>query len=260
MNTRDNLPPPNPPPAETPPEVVHSGVMARIRNYFLTGLVVAGPISITFYLTWWFVTWVDALVRPFVPEAYRPEQYLPYGIPGSGLIVAFVALTLLGFLTANLVGRSLVDLGERLLGRMPVVRAIYRSLKQVFETLFSGTGSSFRKVGLVEFPSPGMWSLVLISQPPSVEIANSLPGREEHISVFLPCAPNPTTGFFFYVPKSKVIDIDMSAEDAATLIMSAGVVQPGSDPQKKIAALAETANAARLANEAAIQPEPAKVD
>ncbi len=154
------------------------------------------------------------------PIAYRPETYLPFGLPGSGLIVAVIALTLLGFLTANLIGRTLVDLGERLLGRMPVVRAIYRGLKQVFETLFSGQGSSFRRVGLVEFPSPGMWSIVLISQSPSVEITNSLPGQEEHISVFLPCAPNPTTGFFFYVPKSKIIEVDMSAEDAATLIMS----------------------------------------
>lgn len=198
-------------------------------------------------------------MRPLVPEAYRPEQYLPYGIPGSGLIVAFVALTLLGFLTANLIGRSLVDLGENLLGRMPVVRAIYRGLKQVFETLFSGSGSSFRKVGLVEFPSPGMWSIVLISQPPSTEVAKSLPGQEEHISVFLPCAPNPTTGFFFYVPKSKIIDIDMSAEDAATLIMSAGVVQPGSDLQKKIAALAQMATAAGIAN-APPAKQPAQVD
>ena len=250
--------PPTSPAGDLPPDPPR-GFMARIRNYFLTGLIVAGPIAITFYLTWWFVTWVDALVRPLVPEAYRPEQYLPYGIPGSGLIVAFVALTLLGFLTANLIGRTLVDLGERLLGRMPVVRAIYRGLKQVFETLFSGTGSSFRKVGLVEFPSPGMWSIVLISQPPSVEIKNSLPGQEEYISVFLPCAPNPTTGFFFYVPKTKIIDIDMSAEDAATLIMSAGVVQPGSDPQKKIAALAEMARAAQVAN-AAAPKQPAQVD
>jgi uncharacterized membrane protein len=227
----DDLPPPAPP-ADTPPEV-HSGLMARFRNYFLTGLIVAGPIAITFYLTWWFVTWVDGLVRPFVPIAYRPETYLPFGLPGSGLVVAIIALTLLGFLTANLIGRTLVDLGERLLGRMPVVRAIYRSLKQVFETLFSGNGSSFRRVGLVE---------------------------EEHISVFLPCAPNPTTGFFFYVPKSKIIEVEMSTEDAATLIMSCGVVQPGSDPQKKIAALAGMANAARVANSSTLQPAPAKVE
>src|ERR1700754_1005650 len=251
------------PPIESPSELptdAPRGLMARFRNYFLTGLVVAGPVAITLYLTWWFVTWVDNLVRPFVPTVYRPETYLPFGLPGSGLIVAVVALTMLGFLTANLIGRPLVDLGEKLLGRMPVVRAIYRGLKQVFETLFSGKGSSFRKVGLVEFPSPGMWSIVLISQSPSVNIASQLPGEEEHISVFLPCAPNPTTGFFFYVPKSKIIEVDMSAEDAATLIMSAGVVQPGSDPQKKIDALAGMANAARVANSAALQPVTEKVD
>jgi uncharacterized membrane protein len=254
----DDLPP-KLPPAEVP-QATPRGFTARLRNYFLTGLIVAGPIAITIYLTWWFITWVDGLVRPFVPVSYRPETYLPFGLPGAGLVVAVVALTLLGFFTHNLIGRTLVDLGERLLGRMPVVRAIYRGLKQVFETLFSGQGSSFRRVGLVEFPSPGMWSIVLISQSPSEEIANSLPGQEEHVSVFLPCAPNPTTGFFFYVPKSRIIEVEMSTEDAATLIMSCGVVQPGSDPQKKIAALAGMANAARVANQASLQPVPAKVE
>ena len=258
MTTRNNLPPLTPP-GPVPPEPPR-GLMGRLRTYFLTGLIVAGPIAITFYLTWWFVTWVDGLVRPFVPIDYRPETYLPFGLPGSGLVVAVIALTLLGFLTANLIGRTLVDLGEKLLGRMPVVRAIYRGLKQVFETLFSGSGSSFRKVGLVEFPSPGMWSIVLISQAPSVEVAASLPETGEYISVFLPCAPNPTTGFFFYLPKSKIIEIDMSAEDAATLIMSAGVVQPGADPQKKIAALAEAEQAARAANGVPLAPVAARVD
>ena len=251
--------PENLPPTDTPPEV-HTGLMARFRNYFLTGLIVAGPILITLYLTWWFVTWVDGLVRPFVPIGYRPESYLPFGVPGAGLIVVVVVLTFVGFLAANLIGRTLVDLGERLLGRMPVVRAIYRSLKQVFETLFSGKGSSFRRVGLVEFPSPGMWSIVLISQSPSAEVADRIPGDEEHISVFLPCAPNPTTGFFFYVPKSKILEVEMNAEDAATLIMSCGVVQPGSDQQKKLAALAGMANAARVANSSTLQPEPAKAE
>ena len=249
MTSQDK--PPVLPSGDLPPHPdAPRGFVARIRNYFLTGLIVAGPVAITLYLTWWFVTWVDGIVRPFIPQDYRPETYLPWGIPGSGLVVAFVALTLLGFLTANLIGRSLVDLGERLLGRMPVVRAIYRSLKQVFETLFSGNGSSFRKVGLVEFPSPGMWSIVLISQTPGGDVAAKLPGQQEYISVFLPCAPNPTTGFFFYVPKANVIEIDMSAEDAATLIMSAGVVQPGGDPNKKVIALADMANAARAANAA----------
>jgi uncharacterized membrane protein len=241
--------PQNPSPMD--PEDVKPSFVGRLRNYFLTGLIVVGPVLITFYLTWSFVTWVDDLVRPLVPVAYRPETYLPFKIPGSGLVVAVFALTLLGFLTANLIGRTLVDLGEMVLGKMPIVRAIYRSLKQVFETLFSGSGSSFRKVGLVEFPAPGMWSIVLLSQSPSENIAQSLPGKDEYISVFLPCAPNPTTGFFFYLPRSQVIEIEMNAEQAATLIMSAGVVQPGArvDTKRNVVALSEMAAAARLAQQ-----------
>jgi uncharacterized membrane protein len=228
------------------PPVHQSGVGSRIRNYFLTGLVVAGPVAITVWLTWTFVTWVDDLVRPFIPVAYRPETYLPGKIPGTGLVIAVVALTLLGFLTANLVGRTLVEAGERILDRMPLVRSIYKGLKQVFETLFSQSGSSFRTVGLIEFPAPGMWSLVFLSQPPSHEITSVLPSQDEHVSVFMPCTPNPTTGFFFYVPRTSVIELDIPVEAAAKLIMSAGLIQPTSgDGPKRLAALAEAAKAAQ---------------
>jgi len=231
----------------------HTGFGGRIRNYFLTGLIVAGPVAITVYLVWAFVTWVDDLVRPFVPVAFRPETYLPWKIPGTGLIVGFVALTLLGFLTANLVGRSLLAYGEMLLERMPIVRPIYKGLKQIFETLFSKSGSSFRKVGLVEFPAPGMWSLVFLSQSPTSDVAEYLPDGE-HVSAFMPCTPNPTTGFFFYVPRKDVIDLDITVEQAMTVIMSAGMIQPISD-QKKLAALAEVARLAR--NGRKPEPEPA---
>jgi uncharacterized membrane protein len=226
--------------------------MSRVRTYFLTGLVVAGPVAVTLWLIWWFVTWVDGLVRPFIPKMYRPETYLPIQIPGLGLIIAFAALTLLGFLTANLIGRKLVDLGEGLLSRMPIVRPIYRTAKQIFQTLFSKSGTTFRKVGLVEFPSPGMWSLVFLTQSPTNEISSRLPALE-HVSAFMPCTPNPTTGFFFYVPRRDVIDLDITVEQAMTLLMSAGIVQPGSDPQAqgKLAALAETARAAQAARRAA---------
>jgi uncharacterized membrane protein len=229
-----------------PPARPTVGFVSRIRNYFLTGLIVAGPVAVTLWLVWWFVTWVDNLVRPFIPVTYRPETYLPIDIPGFGLITAFIALTLLGFLAANLVGRTLVDFGEGLLSRMPIVRPIYRTAKQIFQTLFSNTGSSFRKVGLVEFPAPGMWSLVFLTQTPSLEILSRLPATE-HVSAFMPCTPNPTTGFFFYVPRSDVIDLDISVEEAMQLLISAGVIQPGGDSHGKIAALAETARAAQAA-------------
>src|SRR5437016_2258563 len=193
---------------QSPPELFHQfhqSVIARIRNYFLTGLVLVGPVYITVSLTWWFINWVDDLVRPIIPAAYRPETYVPVKIPGTGLIIAFLALTLLGFLTANIVGRTLVDIGEAVLNRMPVVRPIYKSLKQIFETLFAKTGSSFRRVALVEFPGPGMWSLVFLSNPASADIAARLPDTE-HVAAFMPCTPNPTTGFFFYVPRRDIID------------------------------------------------------
>jgi uncharacterized membrane protein len=231
------------------------GIISRVRNYFLTGLVVAGPVAVTLWLIWWFVTWVDNFVRPLIPMAYRPETYLPVKIPGFGLIIAFIALTLLGFFTANLIGSRLIDLGQSLLSRMPIVRPIYRTTKQIFETLFSSSESSFRRVGLVEFPAPGMWSLVFLTQSPSASIVAHLPDTE-HVSAFLPCTPNPTTGFFFYVPRRDVIDLDITVEQAMTLLISAGIIQPGAAPeaQAKLAALAETARAAQAARNAEWPP------
>lgn len=224
----------------------HTSLAGRIRNYFLTGLVVAGPLLVTAWLTWSFITWVDNLVQPFIPPTYRPETYLPWPIPGTGLVIAFVALTLLGFLTANLVGRTMVGWGESLLSRMPIVRPVYKTMKQIFETLFSKTGSGFRQVALVEFPAPGMWSLVFVSLPPSADLAAKLP-EGEHVSAFMPCTPNPTTGFFFYVLRKDLIVLDISVESAMTLLISAGMVQPGNDAQKNLASLAATARAAQAA-------------
>lgn len=251
-DARGDSPPPQapPPPPEPGPSKSGSHFGARIRNYFLTGLIVAGPVAITLWLTWSFVTWVDGLIRPFIPQQYLPETYLPWRVPGTGLVIAFLGLTMIGFLAANLVGRTLVEMGERLLDRMPLVRSIYKGLKQVFATLFSESGSSFRKVGLIEFPSPGMWSLVFLSQPPSTNVAERLPAAAgDHLSVFMPCTPNPTTGFFFYVPRARVIELDIPVEAAAKLIMSAGLIQPevAGDHQKKLAALAATAQAAQAA-------------
>src|SRR4029079_8342574 len=221
-----------------PQEPAHHGVVARLRNYFLTGLILVGPLYITVSLTWWFINWVDDAMRPFIPAGLRTETYLPFRVPGYGLIIALVALTLLGFLTAGTLLRTFAEIDETLLNRIPIGRPIYKTMKQIFETLFAKSGTSFGKVALAEFPT-GMWSVVFIASPPSAEMAAHLPGSE-YVSCFLPCTPNPTTGFFFYAPRDKVIELDITVEQAMTLIMSAGMAQPNyGDAQKKLTALIE---------------------
>ncbi len=212
---------------------------ARIRNWFLTGLIIAGPLALTAYLVWWFINTVDQWVRPLVPQQFWPDTYLPIKVPGTGVVLAVVFLTLLGFLAANFAGRALLRLGEQILSRMPIVRSIYKSLKQIFETIFSSSGTSFRKVGLVEFPIPGCWSIVFISSPPSEVVSVGLPQGEPHVSVFLSCAPNPTTGFFYYLPAKSVIELPISVEEGFKLIMTCGLIQP--DGQSRLAALAKSA-------------------
>ena len=255
---RSSLQTPNILSSMTPePAHAHASVIARLRNYFLTGLILVGPLYITINLTWWLINWVDDVMRPFIPFYLRTETYLPFRVPGVGLIVAFLGLTLLGFLTANLVGRTLFEFGENLLNRMPIVRPIYKTMKQIFETLFSKSGPGFGKVALAEFPT-GMWSVVFLASTPSVEIASRLPGKD-YVSCFLPCTPNPTTGFFFYAPRSQVIELDITVEQAMTLIMSAGMAQPNGDGQKKLAALIENGRASRPAQVAAPAPPTAPV-
>ncbi|HLJ72804.1 MAG TPA: DUF502 domain-containing protein [Roseiarcus sp.] len=216
---------------------------ARVRTWFFTGLVIFGPVAVTLYIAWWAIDTVDNWVKPLVPARYWPDSYLPVHVPGFGVVIAFIGLTLLGFLTANIAGRTLVRIGELILQRMPFVRGVYKSVKQIFETVFSQGGSHFRRVGLVEFPQ-GCWSLVFISAEPSQVIAGGLPAGD-HLSVFLPCTPNPTTGFYFFVPAEGVIELPMTPEDAAKLIMSAGLIQP--EGQAALAAMAKTAKEARAA-------------
>ena len=148
---------------EAPPEPRHLGW--RLRNYFLTGLVVVGPVTITLYIAWYFINIIDAWVKPYIPRFYNPDTYVPFPIPGVGLIFAIIGLTLIGALAANLLGRSLISAGEMMLGRTPIVRNVYRGLKQIFELVVtaSAPGQEFQKVGLIEFPSKGIWSIVFVT-------------------------------------------------------------------------------------------------
>lgn len=217
------------------------GIGARVRNWFLTGVVVAGPLAVTAYIVWWFINTIDNWVRGLVPMNALPDSYLPFRVPGLGVVLVFLGLTFLGFLAANLAGRSLIRLGESILARMPVIRSIYKSVKQIFETVFSQTGTTFRKVGLIEFPK-GAWSIVFISTPPTESVAEHLARDETYVSVFLPCTPNPTTGFYFYLPAREVMEVAMTPDEALKLIMSCGVIQP--DAPTVLAAQAESSEPA----------------
>jgi uncharacterized membrane protein len=207
-------------------EQTSSHIGARLRGYFLTGLIIVGPVAITIYVVWWFVNLVDGWVKPLIPRAYLPETYLPVNVPGVGLIVGIAALMLIGALTANLFGRTIVSYGEMMLDRMPVVRGVYRLLKQIFTTVFSKTGTSFKRVGLIEFPRKGLHAIVFVSGEPPAEVQSKLGNGEELMTVFMPNAPNPTTGFVMFMPAKDVILLDMSIEDGAKLVVSAGLVAP----------------------------------
>ena len=202
------------------------GFWGRMRNYFLTGVLFAAPLTITVLLTWSFVNWVDSWVTPLVPAKYNPESYVAFPVPGFGLVVALIALTLLGFLTANIFGRTILATGERLLNRMPLIRNVYRALKQIFETALSERNRTFRQAGLIEYPRHGLWALVFIATDTKGEVAYRLPEDDDVISVFLPTTPNPTSGFLLFVPRREVIILDMTVEDAAKLVISAGLITP----------------------------------
>jgi uncharacterized membrane protein len=229
---------------ELHPAPLHRSFTARLRSWFFTGLVLFGPVAVTAYIAWWVINTIDNWVKPWLPRSADPDSYLPFHVPGFGVVAALVGLTLLGFLAANIIGRSMVRFSDAMLDRTPLVRGVYKGLKQVFETVFSQSGSQFRKVGLVEFPVKGSWSIVFVSSSPGDMLARALPGERPMISVFMPCTPNPTTGFFFYIAAEDVVDLPISADEAAKLIMSAGLIQP--EGQAALAAMAEAAKLEKL--------------
>jgi len=198
----------------------------NLRSNFLAGFVVFAPISITIYLLWTFAEFVDARVLPLVPVVYKLEDYLPISLPGLGVVVFFFIVAGLGALTKGLFGRQLFRLGESFVDRMPVVRSIYNALKQIVETIFAQGGKdSFENVCMIEYPRKGIWALAFISTDTSGEVLERS-GSAQMMSVFLPTTPNPTSGFLLFLPAEDVVVLDMTVEDAAKLVISAGLVTP----------------------------------
>ncbi len=209
----------------TPPPHRRS-LFAGFRASFLTGLVVVAPIGLTLWLIWTVTGWIDGWVLPFVPAHLRPDQYIGVDLRGVGVVIFLFFTVLVGWVAKGFIGRSLIAWAEGLVDRMPVVRSVYNGLKQIAETVFAQSGGNFEKACLIQYPRPGIWGIGFVSTTAKGEINRRIPCDQEIMSVFMPTTPNPTSGFLLYVPREDVILLDMAVEDAAKLIISAGLVYP----------------------------------
>lgn len=210
------------------------GIMGRLRAYFMAGILITAPISITVYLAWLFITFVDSKVTPLFPAKYNPETYLPYGIPGLGVVVVVVGLTFIGAFTAGFMGRFFQRIWERVMDNVPILRGVYKALKQILETVLAQQSNAFREAVLVEYPRRGMWVIAFITGKTEGEVQSIT--AENVINLFVPTTPNPTSGFLIFVPKKEIVKLSMSVEEALKMVISGGIVTPAdlrSEEEKK---------------------------
>ena len=198
--------------------------MSRIRSWFFTGILVMTPLILTIYVVWAFITFVDNLVVPMVPFYYRPSTYLPFPIPGLGLIIVFIFTTFVGILATGLFGRTLIRLWENILSRMPVVRSVYSAIKQILETVMATQSDAFRQAVLVEYPRKDIWAIGFVTGSTKGEVGENV--NKKMVNVFMPTTPNPTSGFLLFFPEKDLIFLKMSVEDALKLVVSGGMVIP----------------------------------
>jgi uncharacterized membrane protein len=233
-----------------PAKLVPFSFGARLRAYFFAGILITAPISITVYLAWLFIDFMDRQVTPLLPARFNPETYLPFALPGLGLAVTLVGLTLIGALTAGFSGRLLMRMFEGVLARMPILPGIYGAIKQIIETVLHSQSTAFREAVIVEYPRQGIWAIGFITGVTKGEVQNLT--EDEVINVFVPTTPNPTSGFLLFVPKQDIIHLTMSVEDALKMVVSGGIVTPNDTEPASVPA-AETGALPRAPAEA--QPE-----
>ena len=219
------------------------GLIGRLRSNFLAGLIIVAPIGLTFWLIYTVVGWIDGWVWPFVPNRWHPDVLInrwfgtdatpiAVNVRGIGVVIFLVFTVIVGWLGKGYIGRAVIRFGEQLVDRTPIVRSVYNGVKQIAETVFSQRDTSFDHACLVEYPKEGIWAIAFISTAAKGEIAAKLPGEDEIATVFLPTTPNPTSGFLLFLPRKDVIILDMTVEDAAKLVISAGLVYPNpKDPK-----------------------------
>ncbi|MEM6887303.1 MAG: DUF502 domain-containing protein [Pseudomonadota bacterium] len=223
-------------PFDPGPKVRRGSFIGWLRNSFLTGLVVIAPVGLTIWLIWSVVGWIDGFVLPLVPDNYQPDRVIQrifmldpsisINIRGIGVVIFLIFTVLVGWLAKGLIGRSLIRWGESVVERTPVVRSIYSGIKQISETVFAQSERSFETACLIQYPRKGIWAIGFVSTNTKGEIAARGNDGQPMLSIFLPTTPNPTSGFLLFVPEDDVILLDMSVEDAAKLVISAGLVYP----------------------------------
>jgi len=214
------------------PKELRPSFAGRIRNYFLAGVLVTAPVSITFWIAWKIVSLVDNRVTPLIPPRWNPETYLPFSVPGLGLLVVFLVLTLVGFFTAGYVGRLVTRISDAATSRVPIVSSVYSWTKQVFETVLSHKSTAFRDVVLIEYPNRGTWAVGFITGKTVGEVQGLT--AETVYNVFIPATPNPTTGFLLFIPERDVHKLDLTVEEGIKLVISGGIVAPPArSPEEK---------------------------
>lgn len=207
------------------------GLFASLRASFLTGLIVIAPVGLTIWLIWSVIGWIDGVVLPLVPYNFQPEKYIGINLRGVGVIIFLLFTIVVGWLAKGLLGRSLIRVAENMVQNVPVVRSIYSGVKQIAETVFAQSERSFEKACMFEYPRKGIWAIGFISTTAKGEVADRATTSGDLVSVFVPTTPNPTSGFLLFFPREDIIELEMSVEDAAKLVISAGLVYPNSkDP------------------------------
>lgn len=200
------------------------GLGSRLRAYFLAGVLMTAPLSITLYLAWWFVSFIDQTVAALLPPHLNPETYLPFSVPGLGVVMIVIVLTLIGSITAGFVGRLFVRTSEAILARIPAVRTIYGTTKQIFETVLANQSAAFREVVLVEYPRRGIWAIGFITGAANGEVQKL--SADTLYNVFVPTTPNPTSGFLLFVANEDLVRLTMTVEDGIKMVVSAGIITP----------------------------------
>ena len=204
-----------------------------LKTYFFTGILVTAPVAITLYVAWHLITYIDTKVTGLIPAQYNPNELLPYGLPGLGILLLLVFFTGVGMLTANFIGQTLIKAGYRLINRMPVISGLYNAIKKILETLIGNDkNKAFRQPVLVEYPRRDLWTIAFITGDPYPEVKRKL-NDNTLLSIYVPTTPNPTSGFFLYVPKKDVIFLNISVEEALKLILSTGIINPNNPKIKK---------------------------